>query len=121
MSAQERSLLVIRSNKSLPLETIQLLEEYVKNAVKDQNISVLITDKDFDVSLHSDLRPLIEQQLRAQQETNQLLRDLVDAMAAIDDEEVRSEPTTYLDGSPIEAISDVGFIHSGGTGNIGRS
>lgn len=99
---QSKSLLLIKSSKMMTQEFYQRLKEITTPIAERCGCEVLIADESFDASIHSDIKPLIEEQLSEQRKTNELLLMLIEALAedqGVDDEE--GQPARHLDGTPV--------------------
>lgn len=100
MSEQNKSLLAIKLQQKITSEQRKHILEAVTPVAKSMGMKPLVLDGGIDVGIHSDIKPLIERQLVLQQQTNELLLMLVDAIAG-DEDEAGDEamPPVYLDGS----------------------
>lgn len=101
MSERGKSLLVVRTEQVLKPEIREKLYQMMSDVAESLGCKAVVADGGLDVSVHHDLRPLLQAQLEAQRETNELLTSLVEALAddvAGDDEEV---PLTYMDGTQV--------------------
>lgn len=100
MKERVESLLVVRSEGRLRGDSREMMLASLSPIAAQMGMRVLILDGGLDAGIHSDIRPLIEEQLVEQRKTNQLLMMLI---AALGEEETDpdAEPKTYMDGSPV--------------------
>ena len=98
MKDQDESLLVVRAKGRLTLEQMNNIQSLLTPIAEKMGITPLVVDEGLDVGVHSDIRPLLEEQLVEQRQTNQLLLMLIEAMGE-EDSDPDDEPVTYMDGT----------------------
>lgn len=100
MKDQDESLLVVRSKARLTLEQMNNIQSRLTPIAEKMGITPLVVDEGLDVGVHSDIRPLLEEQLVEQRQTNQLLIMLIESLS--EEDIARSdEPLRYTDGIPV--------------------
>ena len=100
MKDQDESLLVVRAKGRLTLEQMNNIQSLLTPIAEKMGITPLVVDEGLDVGVHSDIRPLLEEQLVEQRQTNQLLLMLIEAMGE-EDSDPDDEAQTYMDGTPV--------------------
>ena len=100
MKDQDESLLVVRAKGRLTLEQMNNIQSLLTPIAEKMGITPLVVDEGLDVGVHSDIRPLLEEQLVEQRQTNQLLLMLIEAMGE-EDSDPGDEAQTYMDGTPV--------------------
>ncbi|WP_374979023.1 hypothetical protein PSGK_18945 [Pseudomonas solani] len=101
MNEQSKPLLVVNSTRPLTLEQVERLRSQMLPFTEQVGLHLLVVSEDLQVGIHSDLRPLMEQQLAEQTKTNVLLLALVQALAeGGDDGAEEDEPPTFMSGKP---------------------
>ena len=96
----KKSLLVVKTQQSLSLEQMAKMKEMIGPLAERCGCEVLIADENFDASIHSDIRPLLEAQLEAQRNTYELLLTLIEALGEDQGVDEDSIPAFHLDGTP---------------------
>lgn len=99
MKDQEGLLLVVKAKGRLTPEQAEKIQSLLTPIAEKMGITPLIVDEGLDVGVHSDIRPLLEEQLTEQRKTNQLLLMLIEALSEDDDPD--AEPLRYMDGKQI--------------------
>ncbi len=94
-----KSLLVIKADRALSREHHELLKKMVAPIAERCGCEVLVADECLDVGIHSDIKPLIEQQLIEQRKTNELLMTLIEALSEDQDIDEDQQPVRHLDGT----------------------
>ncbi|WP_236233224.1 hypothetical protein [Pseudomonas tohonis] len=101
MNEQSKPLLVVNSTKPLTMDQVERLRRQMLPFTEQVGLHLLVVSEDLQVGIHSDLRPLMEQQLAEQAKTNELLLALIQALAdGGDDSAEEDEPSTFMSGKP---------------------
>lgn len=101
MSDQNKSsLLVVTTERDLSKEWIERFREQITPVCDELGLKAMVMDGGLSAGIHSDIAPLIRQQIEEQRKTNQLLLALIEAMAE-DDTDMGDGPSVYMDGSKV--------------------
>ena len=100
MNDSNNSLLVVKVCHPLSEESRQKIQQHFLSVANSLKTELVVCDDRMEVTIESDMRPLLESMVKEQQKTNLLLASLIEAMA--DEDEMEERPLrTYLNGDPI--------------------
>lgn len=94
-----KSLLVVKASTALTNEMRAKIAQMMEPIAERCGCEVLVADESFDASIHSDIKPLIEQQLIEQRKNNELLLTLIEALSEDQGVDEDQQPVMYMDGT----------------------
>ncbi|WP_448680004.1 hypothetical protein [Pseudomonas nicosulfuronedens] len=100
MKDSNNSLLVVKVCHPLSEESRRKIKQHFLSIAESLKTELVVCDDRMEVTIQSDMKPLMESMLKEQQKTNLLLASLIEAMADEDDMAERPQ-RTYLNGEPI--------------------
>ena len=97
----EPSLLVVKTESSLTVEQRDRIGASLADIAQSLDLKVVFADAGVDIGIHTDIAPLLRTQIKLQQENNQLLIALIEALDDGGDTGMDDDASTYLNGDPV--------------------